>query len=67
MQQLDELTATITRLEKHIESQDIEVYRQQRQIDALQKQLKKLADRIDVAEQGGESPGSPADERPPHY
>lgn len=67
MQDMDELKAGITQLENHIESQDIEVYRQQRLIRSLQKQLKKLEERIDSIEQDGAQSGSPADERPPHY
>lgn len=67
MQELVELKGRIAQLEKHIESQDIEVYRQQRSIDSLLKKMKKLEERIDSLEQGGAATGSPADERPPHY
>jgi uncharacterized coiled-coil protein SlyX len=67
MRELDELKANITQLEKHIESQDLEVYRQQRRIDALQKQMGKLAERIETLEQSGGAGAMPADEKPPHY
>lgn len=67
MQELNELQGRIAQMQKHIESQDMEVYRQQRRIDALQEQLKKLAERFQTLEQGGSGSGSPAEERPPHY
>lgn len=67
MQDFEELTATIARLEKHVQSQDVEVYRQQRLIDGLQKQVKKLQERIIALEEGGDAMDVPADERPPHY
>lgn len=67
MHDLDELRADIARLEKHIQSQDVEVYRQQRLIDTLQKQIKKLEERTGSLEQSGGSSGPPADEKPPHY
>lgn len=67
MQDSDELKAGLAQLEKHIESQDIEVYQQQRMINSLQKQVRKLEERIDSIEQDGTQSGSPADERPPHY
>lgn len=67
MQNMDELKAGLAQLEKHIESQDMEVYRQRRLIEALQKQIKKLEERIDSIEQDGTQSGTPADERPPHY
>ena len=67
MQEVDELKANIAQVEKHIESQDMEVYRQQRLVDSLQKQLKKLEERIDSLEQGGASGDMSADEKPPHY
>lgn len=47
MEELKSLQERITHLEKHIKSQDLEVYRQQRLIDTLQKQVKKLEERID--------------------
>ena len=65
MQEVDELKAGIIQLEKHIESQDLEVYRQQRLINALQNQIKKLEERIENLEQSGGA--MPADEKPPHY
>ncbi|MFU8849253.1 MAG: SlyX family protein [Opitutales bacterium] len=64
---MNELKECITRMQQHIESQDMEIYRQQRRIDTLQENLKKLVERFQVLEQGGSAPGSPADERPPHY
>lgn len=67
MQEIDELKAHVAQLEKHIESQDMEIYRQQRRMDAFQEQLKKLAERFQTLKQGGSGPGSPAEERPPHY
>jgi len=67
MQEVDILKAKITQLEKHIESQDLEVYRQQRLINALQKQMKKLEERVESLEQSGGSSDIPADEKPPHY
>ncbi|HKK19371.1 MAG TPA: SlyX family protein [Opitutales bacterium] len=68
MQEVDELKANISQLEKHIESQDLEVYRQQRLIDALRKKLEKLEERIGVLEQSdGGGSAMPADEKPPHY
>lgn len=67
MEELKSLQERITHLEKHIESQDLEVYRQQRLIDTFSKQVKKLEERIDSLEHGGAANVSPADERPPHY
>lgn len=67
MPDFDDLNANIARLEQHIESQDIEVYRQQRLINALQKQLKNQEERIQSLEQGGGADHMPADEKPPHY
>ena len=67
MQEIDDLKASIARLEKHIESQDMEIYRQQRSIDGLQKKAKKLEERIASLEQSGGAGSMPADEKPPHY
>jgi uncharacterized coiled-coil protein SlyX len=67
MQDFDDLKAKIAQLEKHIESQDIEVYRQQRLIDSLHKQTKNLEERIESLEGDGASINMPADEKPPHY
>jgi uncharacterized coiled-coil protein SlyX len=67
MQDVDDIKTSIIELKKHIESQDIEVYRQQRLIDALQQQMRKLLERIESLEQGGAGGGMPADEKPPHY
>lgn len=67
MEELKSLQERITHLVKHIESQDLEVYRQQRLIDTFSKQVNKLEERIDPLEHGGAATGSAADERPPHY
>lgn len=42
------------------------VYRQQQQIDALQRQLRELHQRMPESV-GGARAGDPRDERPPHY
>ncbi|PXA04651.1 SlyX protein [Coraliomargarita sinensis] len=67
MQEIDELKAAITQLEKHIESQDVEVYWQQRTIDILRKQLNKMEERIESLEQSGGAGQMQPDEKPPHY
>lgn len=67
MGEIDDLKVSVAKLEKHVESQDIEVYRQQRLIDGLKAQLNKLEARLDASEQGGDSSSMPADEKPPHY
>jgi uncharacterized coiled-coil protein SlyX len=67
MHELDELKASIARLEKHVEAQDLEVYRQQRLIEGLQKKTKKLEEQIESFEQSDVGSSMPADEKPPHY
>ncbi|MGB0742966.1 MAG: SlyX family protein [Opitutales bacterium] len=67
MHELDEIRASISRVEKHIEFQDIEVYRHQRTIDGLRAQVKKLEERVEALEEGGGAGTMPADEKPPHY
>ena len=67
MDELDELRVSIAKLEKHVESQDLEVYRQQRLIEGLQKEGKRLEERIESLEQSGGGSSMPADEKPPHY
>ena len=67
MQEMDVLTANLAQLKKHIESQDVEIYRQQRLIDSLRVQLQKLQERVESLAEGGGGSSMPADEKPPHY
>ena len=42
------------------------VYRQQQEIDALRKSIRRMSERLEAASQPREA-GSPESERPPHY
>ena len=67
MDELDDLKESIVKLEKHVEAQDVEMYRQQRLIEGFQKKLTKLEERISALEQSGGGGSMPANEKPPHY
>jgi uncharacterized coiled-coil protein SlyX len=64
-----ELETRIAFLEKHIEAQDAEIYALTRRVDALVEALRRQKDQIAslAGGDGGETAGSPAEERPPHY
>jgi len=68
----DERDARITELEQRVAQQDHsllelsdEVYRQQRQIAALEERLEALRTRFESAT--AQAAPDPADEQPPHY
>ena len=69
------MTKTVEELEIRLAYQDdlLEtlnrtVIDQQRQLDAMQRSLEKLAERIATAQDGGAvDPADPAADRPPHY
>jgi uncharacterized coiled-coil protein SlyX len=68
MANTEELEIKITFLEKHVEDQNRAMFEMSRQIDRLERQLARLVEIVKRGTEGGPSgPGSPADERPPHY
>lgn len=63
------LERIITNLKNHVSQQDNEIFRQSKQLDALQRRIKRLENRLDDDDpqspiEGNQQPG---DERPPHY
>lgn len=68
---IEDLQARLSFQEETLQQLNQVVARQTRQIDRLEQQLQLLAvkyrDLRDAVEDGPGEPGSPADERPPHY
>lgn len=66
---IQSLESRIAHLEKHVEAQDAEMYQLSRRVDTLVKVAREQKTQLAAfADSGsGASPGSPADERPPHY
>lgn len=65
-ERLDELEIKASYAEDLLEQLNLAVYRQQQQIDALQRQLHELEQRS-LAESAASSARSLRDELPPHY
>ena len=63
---IDELEARLAHQDQAVHELGDEVYRQQRQIAALESRLRQLAARLESAE-AEPSAGQPANEVPPHY
>lgn len=67
-QRLEEIESKLLHLEMAYEELNQVVYKQARELDIAQRQIKTLQARIkEMLEQVGEQPFSPEDERPPHY
>jgi uncharacterized coiled-coil protein SlyX len=66
---IEDLQSRIAFLEKHVESQDAEIYQLAKRVDALVKAAKEQnAQLAALSGFGSGSAGeSPADEKPPHY
>lgn len=65
-ERMDDLEAKLTLAEDLLESLNLTVFRQQEQLDALERRLGQLTRQL--AGLGvGEAGGHPADEVPPHY
>jgi uncharacterized coiled-coil protein SlyX len=65
-EEVSHLERRICHLEKHIADQDAEIFRQSRLLAAVLKRLEKLEGRLEGTD-SPEDPGSPADQKPPHY
>ena len=63
---LEQIQTKIAYLERAVSELSDVLLRQQREIQALDAQLKALAERLSVAP-SDEAPGPPEQERPPHY
>lgn len=63
---IDELEARLAQQDQSIIELSDEVYRQQRQIEALEIEVRHLAERLRETVTS-EPDGNPADEVPPHY
>lgn len=61
-----EIEAKLTLSEDLLETLNRTVYRQQQQIDRLERELRALRDQVEAASAAGE-PNTPRDEVPPHY
>ena len=64
-----ELQIKLTQLERHIETQDAEIYRLSKRVEAIVSVVERQKLRLESLAAGGVSDGStmPADEKPPHY
>lgn len=63
---IDELEVRLAHQDQTVHELSDEIYRQQQQISQLEAALRRLAARLESAEDG--APAVPADaERPPHY
>jgi uncharacterized coiled-coil protein SlyX len=68
MNEIASLQEKIMYLEKHVEEQDGEIYRQARLLENCLKKIEKLESRFDAVEASNSSGSEmPADEKPPHY
>jgi SlyX protein len=63
---IDELEVRLAHQDQTLHELGNELYRQQRQISALESAVQQLAARLAAAETD-RAPGPPADEIPPHY
>ena len=63
---LIELEVKISHQEVAIEELKQETFEQHKRIENLEKELKRLKDRLDSFD-GGNSPVGPGNEKPPHY
>ena len=63
---ISELEAKLTLAEDLLEALNRTAYRQQQQIDRLEREIRALRDQVEASSAAGE-PRTPADEVPPHY